>query len=140
MDLLTSIKEMLSQRTRPLQFLDHDELPEDIPAWLLEHGTELEIGVLTGIVFCLLKRGADPVDCARYAVDSRVELPFQGCEEQLARTVFASILANGFTPHRIAQLIEFLCFAGETIQVIAGPSKTTNALFSSRRAKEPARA
>ena len=140
MEFINCIKEIISLRNRPLEFLNPDELPEDIPTWLVEHGTDVEICVLTGIVFCLVHRGTEPVDCARYALDSRIELPFRGCEEKLIETVFASILANDISPQRLAQLVEFLGFAGEVMQQMTGSEQTKGNPFSGYSPKEPARA
>ena len=113
MDVFQNIREILFQRTHPLKFLKLDELPEDIPSWILRHGTDMEIVVMAGVFFCLMRRGAAPEHCARYAVDGTVELPFEGCEDRIVETILASMTANGHSALQIAQLIELLCIAGE---------------------------
>ena len=115
MDITQCIKDIISLRSRSLQFFQPDELPDDIPEWIMGHGTEVEITALMCTFFFLLRRGADPDDCARYAVDGTVSLPFAGCEEHLVKAIFASIRKSGHSELRVAQLVELLCLAGEGV-------------------------
>lgn len=134
MDLADFINQPLSLHRRPFQFFEPGEVPHDMMAWMVEHGTEIELGVLTGVIAGLILRGADPVACARYSIDGSVELPFQGCEDRILETIFAGMIERGHTPRRVAQLVEITCIASENaIEYLFAPSAVV-------AAKERARA
>lgn len=114
MDLSNLINEILSLRSQPLQFFGPEEIPQDIATWMIGHGTEIELGVLAGVIAGLMMRGADPADCARYSIDATVPLPFEGCEGKILEVILADMIERGHTPRRLAQLVEIVCIACET--------------------------
>ena len=96
-----------------LTFTDAEELPESPIEWVAGHFEGMELAGLLGVLYGLILRGTDPADCARYALDQNLPLPFAGFEQLLYEAMILGMRDRGYSRLMVARIIEILAVMAE---------------------------
>lgn len=111
-------------RDRLIHFMDNRLLdphrrnsliPDDLFPLLDSHLVGWEPVILGTYVLALLMRGASRAECARYATDRDVALPFEGCEQQLFDLLLTTLHERVGDPATVARIVELVAELNTTL-------------------------
>ena len=91
-----------------LAFTEPGDAPDSPIDWVAEHFEGTEFAGLLALLYGLIVRGAEPVECARYALDQNMPLPFQGFEQLLYEAMILGLRDRGHSPVMVARLLEVI--------------------------------
>lgn len=115
------IDEFILEHRRFLRFTRPKDLPAAPTEWVLERfDGGMDSAYILATLLGLIYRGVTAADCARYAADDAIELPFLGVERAVFDTTIAAMRERGIEPMEAAQVIELMGVMIEGIHRISG--------------------
>ena len=99
--------------------------PEDVPVeptqWVLDRfDGGMDSAYILATLLGLIIRGVTVADCARYAAEEAIELPFLGVERAVFDTTIAAMRERGIEPTETAQVIELMGMMIEAVHRTSG--------------------
>ena len=102
------INSFIRAHLNDLAFTDASNVPDSPIDWAMGHFEGTELAGLLALHYGLIVRGAEPVDCARYALDQNMPLPFQGFEQLLYEATILGLRERGYSPVMVARIFEII--------------------------------
>lgn len=115
------IDRFIIEHCRFLRYTRPKDVPDEPTKWVLERfDGGMDSAYLLATLLGLICRGVTVAECARYAIDDHVELPFLGVERVVFDTTIAAMRERGIEPMEVAQVIELMGVMIEAGHRIAG--------------------
>lgn len=106
MENVVLVNQYVRAHRHGLQFLHPEMMPIDPLDWMDMRCSRDLFTVLVQMLTALEMRGASMADCARYAFDRSVGLPFLEDEPIQFELILTTLAIDGHEPEDIAQLVE----------------------------------
>lgn len=113
-----NIEEYIRLHGQDLQYVR--EIPESPLKFIFQHFEETTVAFPLLVLYGLLGRGASRSDCARYALDDSIDLPFVPVERSSFDFTIQDLRAHDLAPQEIAQILELMALFVEVVRAFMG--------------------